>query len=97
LQANDDSTQDVEDRGQSQFFLETCNVDGYEVEDGDNVDVDEEEEALQANDESTQNVEDWGQSTRECEDWTVYFRLVKYDNSEANATASDVTQAKSVL
>jgi hypothetical protein len=40
---------------------------------------------------------DWGYSTRECEDWTVYLRPVKYDNGEANATASDVWQAKTVL
>jgi len=43
-------------------------VNGYEGEDGDNVDVDEEEEASQADDGSTQNVEDWGHSTSECED-----------------------------
>jgi hypothetical protein len=28
---------------------------------------------------------------------TVYFRHVKYDNGEANATASDVSEAKTVL
>jgi hypothetical protein len=27
----------------------------------------------------------------------VYFKLVKYDNSEANATASAVSEAKTVL
>jgi len=42
-------------------------------------------------------VEDREQSTRECEDCTVYFRPVKYDNGEANATASDVSEAKTVL
>jgi len=73
----------------------TRDVDGYEGEDGD--DADEEEEALQANDGSTQNVEDWGHSTRECEDWTVYFRPVKYDNGEANATVNNVSQVKTVL
>jgi hypothetical protein len=31
------------------------------------------------------------------EDWTVYFRYVKYNNGEANATASDVYEAKTVL
>jgi hypothetical protein len=34
---------------------------------------------------------------RECEDWTLYFRHVKYDNGEANATASDVSDAKTGL
>jgi hypothetical protein len=42
-------------------------------------------------------VEHWGHSTRECEDWTVYFRDVKYDNGGANATASDVWEANTVL
>jgi hypothetical protein len=32
-----------------------------------------------------------------CEDWTVYLRHVKYHNGEANATASDVSEAKTVL
>jgi hypothetical protein len=75
--------------------LGTTDPDLYDGEDGDN--VDEEEEALQANDGSTQNVEDWGHCARECEDWTVYFRPVKYDNGEANAMASDVSEAKTVL
>ena len=35
--------------------------------------------------------------TRPCEDWTVYYRPVKYDNGEANATASEVSKAKTVL
>jgi len=94
-QAEDGSTQNVEDWGHSRFDLGTRDVDGYEGEDGN--DADEEEEASQADDGSTQNVEDWGHSTRECEDWTVYFRHVKYDNGEANATASDVSEAKTVL
>ena len=64
---------------------------------GDDADADEEEEPSPADDGSTQNVEDWGHSTRECEDWTVYFRPVKYDNGEANAMASDVSEAKTVL
>jgi len=79
------------------FDLGTSGVDRYEGEDGDDVDADEEEEASQANDGSTHNVEDWGHSTRKCEDWTVYFRHVKYDNGEANAIASDVSEAKTVL
>jgi len=70
-------------------------VDGYVCEDGDDVDVDVEEQASQADDGSTQNVEDCQHSTRECEDSTVYFRPLKYDNVEANATASDVSEAKS--
>jgi len=73
------------------FDLGTSDVDVYKGENGDDADVDGEEEALQADDGSTQNVEDWGHSTRECEDWTVYFRLVKYDNGEANAMASEVS------
>jgi len=40
------------------FDLGTSNVDGYQGEDGDDVYVHEEEEALQADDGSTQNVED---------------------------------------
>jgi len=79
------------------FDLRNSDVDGYEGEDGDDVDADEEEEASQADDGSTQNVEDWGHSTRACEDWTVYFRRVEYDNGEANATPSDVSEAKTVL
>jgi hypothetical protein len=38
--------------------LGPSDVDGYEVEDGDDADADEEEEASQAADGSTQNVED---------------------------------------
>ena len=73
----------------------TSNVDVYEGEDCD--DVDEKEVASQAVDGSTQNVEDSGHSTRECEDWTVYFRPVKNNNAEANATASDLSEVKIVL
>jgi len=73
----------------------TSNANGYEGEDGN--DADEEEETSQTDDGSTQTVEDWGHSTRECEDWTVYFRHVKYDIGKANATASDVSEAKTVL
>jgi len=85
LQTDDESMQNVEDWGHIRFDLGTSNVDGYEGEDGE--DVDEEEQALPALDGSTQNVEDWGHSTRECEDWTVYISLVKYDNAEANTMA----------
>jgi len=79
------------------FSLGTSDVDGYEGEDGDDADADEDEEASQAYAGSTRDVEDWGHSTRACEDWTVYFRHVKYDNGGANATASDVSEAKNVL
>jgi len=79
------------------FDLRTSDVDRYEGEDGDNADADEEEESSQADDGSTQNLEDWWHSTRECEDWTVYFRPVKYDNGEANAMSSDISEAKTQL
>ena len=81
------------------FDSGTSDVDWYEGEDGNDADADadEEEEASQADDGSMQNVEDWGHSTRECEDWTVYFRHIKYDNGEPNATASDVSETKTVL
>jgi len=79
------------------FDLRTRDVDVYEGADGDDADDDEEEEASQADDGSTQNLEDSGHSTRECEDGTVYFRPVKDDNGEANAMASDVSEAKTVL
>jgi hypothetical protein len=79
--------------------LGPSDVDGYEGEDGDDTDADadEEEEASQVDDGSTQNVEDCGHSTRQCEDWTVFFRPVQYDNGEANATASEVSKAKTLL
>jgi len=80
------------------FNLGTSDVDRYEGNDGDNADEDKGEEASQADDGSTQNLEnrghstrDWRNSTRECEDWTVYFRPVKFNNCEANAPASDVS------
>jgi len=76
--------------------LGPSDLDGYEGKDGDDADVDEEEEASQADDGSTQNVEDWRHSTIHCEDWAVYFRPVKYDNGEANVTASEVSEAKTV-
>jgi len=79
------------------FDLGTSDIDGNEGEDGDDADADEEEDTSQADDGSTQNVEDWGHRIRECEDWTVYFRPVKYNNGKANATASDVSEAKTVL
>jgi len=93
--ADDGSMRNIEDRGHSRFDLGSSSVDWYEGEDGD--DADEEVEASHANDKSTQNVRDWGHSTRDCEDWTVYYKPVKYDNGEANATASDVSEAKTVL
>jgi len=64
---------------------------------GDDADVDEEEEESKPDDGLTQNMEDRGHSTRECEDWTVYFTPVKYDNGEANATASDVSEVNTVF
>src|SRR5882757_5196150 len=70
--------------------LGRSDVDRYEDKDGDNVDADEKEEASQADDESMQNMEDRGHSTRQCEDWTVYFRPVIYDNGAANAKANEV-------
>ena len=97
MQADDGATQNVEDWRQSRFDEGTSDVDRYECEDGDDADMDEEEEAMQADDGLMQNVEDWGHSTRECEEWTVYFKLVKYDNGKANATASDVSKAMTVL
>jgi hypothetical protein len=42
-------------------------------------------------------MDDCGHSTRVCEDWTVDFRPVIYDNGEANATTGDVSEAKTVL
>jgi len=76
--------------------LGTSHVDGYECEDGDDADTHTEDKASQADDASTQNVEDWGRSARECEDWIVYFRHVKYDNGKANAMASDVSEANTI-
>jgi hypothetical protein len=70
-------------------------VDGYEGGVGDS--VNEEQEAFQANNGSTQTVEDRGNSTRECEDWTVQITPVKYNNHEANATASDQSKWNTVL
>jgi len=79
-----------------------CRTEGIVLESvkighGDDADADEEDEASQADGGSTQNVEDWGYSTSEFEVWTVYFRPLKYNNGEANATASDVSEAKTVL
>jgi len=97
LQVDDGSTQNVGDWGHSWFDLGTRNVDRYECEHGDYADTDEEEEALQADDGSTKNAEDWGHSTGECEDWTVYFEHVIYDNGEATETAIDISEAKTGL
>jgi len=55
-QAEDGSTQNVEDRGHSWFHLGTRDVHGYEGEDGD--DADEVEDASEADDGSMQNVEE---------------------------------------
>jgi len=86
------------------FDLRNSYVAWYEGNDGDDADVDEEEDVSQADDGSRQNLEDWGHSTRdrghgtrECDDWTAYSSLVKYDNGKANAMASDVSEAKTVL
>jgi hypothetical protein len=77
--------------------LGTFDVDGYECRDGGYAEKDEEEEEVsQANDGSTQNVKDSGHSTRECEDWTVYFRHVKYVNGKPNATASNVSEGQTL-
>jgi len=87
----------MEDWARSRFDMGTSDVDGYECEHGEEADADEEEYPSQADDGSMQNVEDWGHCTRECEDWTVYFRPGEYDNGKANAKASDVSEAKTVL
>jgi len=86
------------------FETGTSDANRYEGDNGDNADADEEKEAWQADRWSTQNLEDGapsirdsGHSTRECEDWTVYFRRVKYDNDYANAMASDIFEAKTAL
>jgi len=96
-QSDDGSMRNDENGGHSTIDLWTSNVDRYECNNGDHADMHEGEDALEADNGSTQNVEDWGHSTRECEDWTVYFRHVKYDNSEATARASHVSEAKTVL
>ena len=77
--------------------LGTSTVDRYEGDNGDTVDADEEEEALQGDDGSIQNLEDWGHCIGKCEDWTAYFWPVKYGNGDVNETASDVSEAKTVL
>jgi len=79
------------------FHLGPSDVHGYKCDDGDDADVDEEEESSQADVVLMQTLEDWGHSTRECEDGTVYFRPVKYDNGEANVMKSNVCEAKTVL
>ena len=79
------------------FDQGTSDVDVYEGHHGDHAHGDQEEDASQADDGSPQTLEDWGYSTRDCEDWTAYYRPVEYDNGKANATASDVRKAKIVL
>ena len=81
----------------SRFNLGTSYVDGYEGEDGDDADAHEDEETSETDDGSMQNVEHRGYSTREGENWTVYFRPVQYNNGEANATASIMSKVKTVL
>jgi len=76
------------------FNLKTSDVHGYEGDNGDSAEANDEEGGLQAEDGSTENVEDCWHSTRECEDWTVYFRSAKYDNGETNATTSNVSEAR---
>jgi len=96
-QANDGSTPNMEDWGYSKFDLGTSVLDRWVGRDGDDMDVDEEEEPLQADDRSTLKVEDCVHSTREWDDCTVHFKLVKFDNGWGNATASDVSEVKTVL
>lgn len=79
------------------FGLGISNVDAWEDHNGDNADADEVEEALQADDESTRNVQDQGHSTVQCEDWKGYFRTIKYDDGEANATECDAYETKTGL
>jgi hypothetical protein len=54
-------------------------------------------ESSQAGYGSTQNVEVRGPSTRACQDWTVHFSSVKYDNRKQNVMASDVSEANTGL
>jgi hypothetical protein len=68
-------------------------VEKYESDDLDDTDADEEEAASRADIGLTQTLEDWGYRTRECEDWPVYFRPVKYDYGDANEMARDVCEA----
>jgi len=68
-------------------------MDRCEGDDCDNADADEVEEASQANPGLTQTLEHWGYSTGEGEHCTIYFRLLKYNNREANTNASDVSKA----
>jgi len=89
--------ENVENCQHSSYDLGTSDVEVYEGDDGDNADMNKEGESSQPDDGSKQNVEDSGHSTREGDDWTVYFRLLKYDNGKANAMASDLSKAKTVL
>jgi len=92
-------TQNWEDWGHCMYDLQCCDVDCNDTEDGhdEDADADEECEASQVDDASMQNVAEWGHCTRECDDSIVYFRPAKYDNGKANATASNVSEAKTVL
>jgi len=72
-------------------------VDRYVGNNGDNVHVDKKELARLADDGLNQTLEDSGYSTRECEDWAIYFRPVKYNNGEANVMACNVSEEKTLL
>jgi len=79
------------------FLQGTSDVDGYDLENCDDTVANKEEDPSQADEGSTQNMQDRWYSTRECEDWTEYFWPVTYDNGEANATPSEVSEAKTKL
>jgi len=79
------------------FDWGTSDLEWYEDDNSEDGDVDEVQNQLPADDWSTQNVKDWVHCTRECEHWTVYFKLVKYNNGEANAMASHVSKAQSIV
>jgi len=68
LQADDGSSQNVENWGHSRFDLGTSDVDRDDGEDGDVAAADEVEDPSDPDDVSTQNVEDWGHCTREWKD-----------------------------
>jgi hypothetical protein len=82
----------------------TSDVNGYEGDIGDDADSDEVEDKPQTDDRFMQisqhwghRTSDWGHGSKEFNNWTVYFRPVRYDNGKANAMASNVSEAKSVL
>jgi hypothetical protein len=59
-------------------------------------DADKETKSSKADNGSAQNVEDRRHSTRECEEWKVYFRHVRYNNSAAKATGSYESEVQTV-